>query len=75
MEWNIIHSKNDCIFTNRYAGKSYCSNPKAADGTACDEDTCPIKAPHTNKLNSFGEHIRKLAKEVKKWPDFKQRSL
>jgi len=34
-----------------------------------------IIAKSGKELNSFRDHLQKLAEEVKKWPDYKQRSL
>ena len=62
MEWNITHSKEDCIFTLRYAAKNYCGNPRTADGTACDEKACPIKDHRTNTESR--EVYMRLAKET-----------
>ena len=62
MEWNITHSKEDCNYALRYAGRSYCGNPRTADGTVCDEKACPIKEPRTN-TESWRIKMR-LAKET-----------
>ena len=62
MEWNITHSKEDCNYALRYAGKSYCGNPRTADGTACDEKACPIKETRTNTESR--ESYMQLAKET-----------
>ena len=34
-----------------------------------------IIAKSGKELNSFRDHLQKLAEEVKKWPDYKQASL